>query len=53
MRADRLSRQDPLVLLVDDDRVALELCSRYLRRGGYDRLIPCERSGDVLSILSN
>ncbi len=48
-----MDERNPLILLVDDDKVALALYSKTLTRNGYSNLISCHDSREVLPLLSS
>ncbi len=52
MEEKQLNGRNPLILLVDDEEVALAVYSNTLKKNGYSNLIACQDSREVLPILS-
>ncbi len=47
-----INGRNPLILLVDDEEVALAVYSNTLKKNGYSNLVACQDSREVLPILS-
>ncbi len=52
MEEKQINGRNPLILLVDDEEVALAVYSNTLKKNGYSNLIVCQDSREVLPILS-